>query len=304
MATDLLELTGGNDVIFKGVMYEHKKVFKCILELVLKTKINNITYLSPELPVRRFLEKGKRLDVYIDTIDSLVDIEVSTDYDKEILNRNLSFGFSLYCQKVKRGDGYDEYVPVKIINLIFNKRSDKPHKEGYLVDEETGKVITKMLQYSEYYIENYLDMYYNGEEENIKKNKYLIMLGLNLEKLEKFNEEYGDDIVAEYTKSFREMLLAEPFEPLFDREEDQRRIMNTKIRKAEKLATKRGLSKGFKQGISQGIEQGIEQGISRGIEQGRSSEKQELAKKFKDKGVDVNIISEATGLSLSELKSL
>ena len=134
------------------------------------------------------------------------------------------------------------------------------------------------------------------------------MLGLNLEKLEKFNEEYGDDIVAEYTKSFREMLLAEPFEPLFDREEDQRRIMNTKIRKAEKLATKRGLSKGFKQGISQGIaqgiEQGIEQGISRGIEQGRSSEKQELAKKFKDKGVDVNIISEATGLSLSELKSL
>lgn len=49
------------------------------------------------------------------------------------------------------------------------------------------------------------------------------MLGLNLKELEEFNRKYGDDIVEKYKESFKKMLLAKPFELLFDREEDERR---------------------------------------------------------------------------------
>ena len=160
-AIDKSKLTGGNDILFKAIMYEQPQIFKKILELVLETKIHKIMYLSSELPVQTFIEKGKRLDIYIDTIDALVDVEVSTDYKKEILNRNLSFGFSIYCQQVKKGNGYDAYKPIKIINFIFDKNGKSEERHGYIIDKKTGDVMTEMLQYSEFYIENYLEKYYN-----------------------------------------------------------------------------------------------------------------------------------------------
>ena len=43
------------------------------------------------------------------------------------------------------------------------------------------------------------------------------MLGLNLEELIKFNEEYGDEIVEEYLKKFKETIIIEEFQPLVNK---------------------------------------------------------------------------------------
>ena len=58
----------------------------------------------------------------------------------------------------------------------------------------------------------------------------------------------------------------------------------------------KGLENGMKQGLEQGIKQGIEQGLEQGIKQ--------TAKKLKDKGIDINIIHETTGLSIDEINNL
>ena len=73
------------------------------------------------MPVRKFIEKGKRLDLKIENTDSYIDIEVTKNYEIFIINRNLAFVFQMYCDTVERGDAYDKYKKVKSIGLIGNK---------------------------------------------------------------------------------------------------------------------------------------------------------------------------------------
>lgn len=56
----------------------------------------------------------------------------------------------------------------------------------------------------------------------------------------------------------------------------------------------------IEEGREIGIAQGIEQGIEKGIEQGRMEEKQAMARKMRDAGMDTNLIFQFTGLNPSE----
>ena len=51
-------------------------------------------------------------------------------------------------------------------------------------------------------------------------------------------------------------------------------------------------------------EEGIKEGMEEGVEKGKKSEKIAIAKKVKNSGIDINIISENTGLSIEEIKNL
>ena len=53
-----------------------------------------------------------------------------------------------------------------------------------------------------------------------------------------------------------------------------------------------------------GYEQGFEQGEISGFEQGKLDEKRKIAVNLRRKGLDVKVISEATGLAEDEIKAL
>ena len=89
----LVLLVGFTDVMFKAIMYKHKNILAKLLEEILEIKINNIEYLNIETPLKQFIEKGKKLDLYIETTDTYVDVEVSIKPSKYIINRNLSYAF-------------------------------------------------------------------------------------------------------------------------------------------------------------------------------------------------------------------
>jgi predicted transposase/invertase (TIGR01784 family) len=55
---------------------------------------------------------------------------------------------------------------------------------------------------------------------------------------------------------------------------------------------------------NEGFEKGIKEGEKKGIEKGRKTEKIEMAKKLKKKGIDIDVISEASGLSKEEIEKL
>ena len=56
--------------------------------------------------------------------------------------------------------------------------------------------------------------------------------------------------------------------------------------------------------IEEGIKKGIEQGLQQGIEQGALQKAREMAKGLRDAGVAISIISQQSGLSEEEIKSL
>jgi len=269
--TNLEEIRGLRDVSFKGIMYRNEDILRSVLSETFEEKVGSIKYLNVELSITRFLEKGRRLDLYLEDEKSFVDIEVSDNYNITIVNRNVGNMAKLYTDTINIGDDYTEYKTVKIVNLIGNKRSDIAKRTYYLKDGK-GKVLTKKLIYSEIYIQNLVDMWYNKNEEEILKNRHLIMLGLNLKELKQFNKEYGDDIVAKYTDEFEKMLDNLVFEPLFDKEEDERRIRNS-LRKEGKI-------------------------------EGKIEEKKAIAKNLLVNNVSLDIILQSTGLSIEEIEKL
>ena len=54
----------------------------------------------------------------------------------------------------------------------------------------------------------------------------------------------------------------------------------------------------------EGIKEGIEKGKLEGIKEGRLAEQISMAKAMKNKNMDINLISEITGLSIEEVRNL
>ena len=275
MIKELENVTGMSDVMFKAIMYTNKKILSRLLEEILNIKINNIEYLNSEMPLRKFIEKGKKLDLYIETIDTYIDVEVSIKPSKYIMNRNLSYAFLMYCQTIEKGNTYEQYKNLHLISIISNKKGNLPIRIIKFKDQE-GIVACEKLLCSEIYIDNFLKMYYNKDVKKVLKYKYLIMLGLNRKQLIEFNKEYGDDIVNEYIEEFNKVIEIKEFKPLFSKEEDERRIRNS-----EKL-----------------------EGYEQGIEQGQQEEKIEIAKNMLSENIDVGFISKITGLSIDFINKL
>ena len=62
-----------------------------------------------------------------------------------------------------------------------------------------------------------------------------------------------------------------------------------------------GLMLGREEGKKLGIEEGIKEGIKERIKEGSYNKQKEIAKKMLEKGMDVSLVSELTGLSTHEL---
>ena len=54
----------------------------------------------------------------------------------------------------------------------------------------------------------------------------------------------------------------------------------------------------------EGIEKGLEQGLEQGLERGRYEGQLELIRKMLSRGLPLEVVSDATGLSLEELEVL
>lgn len=77
---------------------------------------------------------------------------------------------------------------------------------------------------------------------------------------------------------------------------DYQNIINTAAEEAE--------IRGHMRGLEQGREQGRAEGREEGREEGMNMAKKEDAKRLKELGVDVEIIAQATGLSVEEIEEL
>jgi predicted transposase/invertase (TIGR01784 family) len=64
----------------------------------------------------------------------------------------------------------------------------------------------------------------------------------------------------------------------------------------------KGLQVGLQKGLQEGLQQGLQKGLQKGLQEGEFKAKIETAKKLIQKGIDIKIIMEATGLSKKDLK--
>ncbi|MCQ2287107.1 MAG: hypothetical protein MJZ76_09610, partial [Bacteroidales bacterium] len=72
----------------------------------------------------------------------------------------------------------------------------------------------------------------------------------------------------------------------------------------KEIAEKSAFDKGMQKGIKKGIEKGIAEGMQKGIEKGKNEEKLLIVRNMLSKGLDVDLISEITGISVAEIQEI
>ena len=201
---------------------------------------------------------------------------MNTHYEDYVRVRNFCYITNIYQNEITEGSKYSEEIKMIQINLNYGVK-DKEYKRIYKMRDDEGKEYIKNCIIYEINMDKYKEILYNKNKEGIEKNKYILMLDMNLEELEKYKE---DKVVKEYMEKMERLNQNPMFINWITKEKDEEMIRNTQLFKAE------------------------EKGINKGITKGREQANLEIAQKMINEKVDIHLVSKVTGLSINEIKKL
>ena len=163
------------------------------------------------------------------------------------------------------------------VNLTWGLGAEEDVMTKYMIMSENGKLFVKKFIIYEINMDYYNKLWYSKNEEEIKKNQYMIMLDLDKKGLENMPK---DKIVDKYITNVTIVNDDPEFQKYMSEEEDKKKIQNSLLSEAR--------------------ENGINDGISKGV----SQEKVSIAKNLLSMNMPIEDISKATGLSVEEINKL
>ena len=278
------------DKAFKEIMMkeENFEILKKVLESILEVTIEKIELQPLHIPTGNIHLKGKEVDLLVVTNQGKIEVEVNTYYNDYVRVRNFSYITNIYNNQVTVGDKYSEDTNVIQINLNYGI-PDTKYRRIYKVRDEEGKEYIKNFYIYEINMEKLKKIWYDKNELEIEKNKYLLMLDMEIKDIKKLPK---DKVVREYMEKIEKLNNDPMFINWITKEKDEQMIKNTQLYRATQ------------EGINIGISQGISQGINQGMKQGMRQEKIEIAKSMLKKNMDIEDIIDITGLPKEEIEKL
>ena len=262
------------DKAFKEIMMkeENFEILKKVLESILEVTIQKIQLQPLHIPTGNIHLKGKEVDLLVVTDKGKIEVEVNTYYNDYVRVRNFSYITNIYNNQVTVGDKYSEDTNVIQINLNYGIQDTK-YKRIYKVRDEEGKEYIKNFYIYEINMEKLKKIWYDKNELEIEKNKYLLMLDMEIKDIKKLSK---DKVVREYMEKIEKLYNDPMFINWITKEKDEQMIKNTQLYNATQ------------NGLNLGIEQ-------RNIE---------IAKNLLEQNIDISVIMNATGLTKGEIESL
>ena len=270
------------DKAFKEIMMkeENFEILKKVLESILEVTIEKIELQPLHIPTGNIHLKGKEVDLLVVTNQGKIEVEVNTYYNDYVRVRNFSYITNIYNNQVTVGDKYSEDTNVIQINLNYGI-PDTKYRRIYKVRDEEGKEYIKNFYIYEINMEKLKKIWYDKNELEIEKNKYLLMLDMEIKDIKKLPK---DKVVKEYMEKIEKLNNDPMFINWITKEKDEQMIKNTQLYNA--------------------TQEGINIGISQGINQGLQKRNIEIAKSMLKKNMDIEDIIDITGLSKEEIKKL
>lgn len=267
------------DRAFKEVFgkEENKDILKKLLEEILQVEIERIEYLNLERNVDNVKVKRKHLDLYLETNIGKIQVEVNTTNSKYVKPRNMSYLCDIYSHHTLVGQEYDQDTLIIQININYGQQDEKYIREYRLRDESGKEYIRNFIIY-EINMEKYMKLWYNKNEKELEKSKYIVMLNLEKEELEKLSKK--DKVVIKYMKELERVNENPKFREYMSAEEDNKKIENSLKR------------------------EWMEEGLKEGIKEGSYKRNIEIAKTMLKDNMDIEIISKYTNLSKEELEKI
>ena len=279
-----------NDYVFKRLFGSvgNETITKNLLSCILQQNITDVQLdCNPILEKNLLDDKVGILDIKakIDNTTN-IDIEMQVTDHKNIEKRILFYLSKMYTKTIKKSQDYsslEKCIAILITNynidIIKNipkyitKWNIREEKYQKIVLTDVMEIYIIELNKFKYYKEKSNHNSLNSWIEFIESPEVIDMSNKEIQKAKKVLEEISQDEHEQYLAELREKYIM-----------DQKAIEDA------------GYDKGLKAGIEQGIEQGIKQGINR--------EKLQIAKKMLNEKINLDTISQITGLSIQELKTL
>ena len=267
-----------SDRAFKEVFLKKNdsEPLQALLELILEIKIDYLEIKKTELLSGNVNIKDKRVDAVVYAGNKKIDIEINSQDKHYVKPRNTAYICNMYQSHTLVGELYDEKTDIVLVNLTWGLGSKESKKTKYMIMSEDGKQYVKNFIIYEINMDYFDKLWYNKNEEEIKKNMYLIMLNLDKKELEAMPKDKRDKIVDKYITNVTIVNDNPEFQKYMSEEEDKRKIQNSLISEAKN------------EGISQGI----------------SEEKNNVAKNLLSMNMPIEDISKATGLSIEEISKI
>ena len=275
-----------SDRAFKEVFLKKNdsEPLQALLELILEIKIDYLEIKKTELLSSNVNIKDKRVDAVVYAGNKKIDIEINSQDKDYVKPRNTAYICNMYQSHTLVGELYDEKTDIVLVNLTWGLGSKESKKTKYMIMSEDGKQYVKNFIIYEINMDYFDKLWYSKNEEEIKKNMYLIMLNLDKKELEAMPKDKRDKIVDKYITNVTIVNDNPEFQKYMSEEEDKRKIQNSLISEAK--------NEGYTSGVNDGISQGI------------SEEKVNIAKNMLKKNVSMEDISDITGLSIEEIKNI
>ena len=272
-----------NDRAFKEVFLKpnNSDLLKALLEFILKIKIDKLEIKKTELLSGNVNIKDKRVDAIVHTGNKKIEIEINSQNKNYLHTRSTAYICNIYQSNANVGDTYNEDTDIIQVNLTWGLGKNNEEMKIYKIMNEKGELYVKNFIIYEINMDYYDKIWYSKNEDEIKKNQYMIMLDLDKKELKSMPK---DKIVDKYITNVTIVNDDPEFQKYMSEEEDKKKIQNSLLSEAKE------------EGISQGIEQGYTSGINDGIKQ--------TAKSMLNKNMSIEDISDITGLSIEEINKL
>ena len=280
------------DLIFKHVFKEPR--FVCdFLNKLLDTNfipeeiIVNDTEISGNIDI-----KTSNLDVLLTVSDKyLINMEMEKnkkEYDIE--SRIITYFGKLIAESVPKGDPYKRKKDVIVIFISEYNINDKKCIEKICLKNEENKTflndliikidLTKIDECSKIEVKKWLNLIELSGELHIPQGDGSIMD----EVLQKILALNNDEQIKEYfrLKEKSDLDYISNMEGHYDK----------------------GHKEGLEQGIEIGHESGLKEGIEQGLELGSNNRSKEIAKNMLNRKLDIELISQVTGLTAEEIENL
>ena len=276
-----------NDRAFKEVFLNpnNSDLLKALLEFILKIKIDKLEIKKTELLSGNVNIKDKRVDAIVHTGNKKIEIEINSQNKDYLHTRSTAYICNIYQSNANVGDTYNEDTDIIQVNLTWGLGRNNDEMKIYKIMNEKGELYVKNFIIYEINMDYYDKIWYSKNEDEIKKNQYMIMLDLDKKELENMPK---DKIVDKYITNVTIVNNDPEFQKYMSEEEDKKKIQNSLLSEAKE------------EGISQGYTSGINDGISKG----ENKKSIEIAKNMLKKNMSIEDISDITGLSIEEINKL
>ena len=288
------------DLIFKHVFKEPR--FVCdFLNKLLDTNFipDEITVNDTEISGNIDI-KTSNLDVLLTVSDKyLINMEMEKNKKEYDINYRIEYYFGkLITESILKGDSYEKKKDVIVIfiseysinkNRCIEKIYFKNDDNEIFNDDLIVKIdLTKADECHKIEVKEWLDLIELNEERHILKGDGSIMD----EVLEKILALNNDEQIKEYFRLKEKSDL------------DYISNMEGHYEKGHKEGLEQGLEQGIEIGHESGLKEGIEQGIEKGLKEGSNNKARDIAKNMLNKELDIELISQVTGLTAEEIKNL